>query len=229
MQAIVLAGGFGTRLQTVVKDVPKPMAEINGFPFLKYLLDTLVTQGFEKVVLSVGYKQEIIKNYFQARYQNMEIVYSSEDTPLGTGGAIVQSLEYIDSEQVFVLNGDTFFEVDFDAMMAIHCTMNADITLAAKEMHDFDRYGTVVVENSQIIGFQEKQYQAQGLINGGIYLLNRTLFQDFTLSGKFSFESDFLEKYLAEVKVAAFISEGYFIDIGIPEDYYQASTVFNGR
>ena len=229
MEAIVLAGGFGTRLQTVVKDVPKPMAEINGFPFLKYLLDSLNQQGVTRVILSVGYKQEIIKDYFQDRYLDMTIFYASEDSPLGTGGAIIEALKLTTNNEVYVLNGDTFFDVDLKAMQRFHKETNADISLATKVMQDFDRYGTVKIEARRVVGFEEKQYQTKGFINGGIYLIKKAVFDPFELNTKFSFESDFLEKKLQQLMVTAFKSDGYFIDIGIPDDYYHASTVFHGE
>ena len=226
MQAIILAGGFGTRLQTVVKDVPKPMADINGYPFLRYLLDALLKQGISKVILSVGYKKEVIKAYFDDHYLSMAIEYSSESRPLFTGGAIKQALALTDSEHVFVFNGDTFFDVNLQAMMRHHLQANADITLATKTMKDFDRYGTVVLNHERVIQFEDKKYQPEGLINGGVYLLQPNVFQPFRLPKKFSFENDFLETNLEKLQVNAFQSEGYFIDIGIPEDYLQAHTVF---
>jgi len=229
MEAIVLAGGFGTRLQSVVKDVPKPMAKINGMPFLKYLLDSLAKQGITKVILSVGYKQEIIKAYFQQHYLNMSIVYSSEQTPLGTGGAIVQALTMTQNDAVYVLNGDTFFDVDLHAMSIFHSNTVADITLATKVMKNFDRYGTVKINKGTIIAFEEKKYHSAGIINGGLYLIKKGLFDDFSLNPRFSFEGDFLEKNLQKLSVKAFDSNGYFIDIGIPDDYYHASTVFQSE
>ncbi|MDQ7091474.1 MAG: nucleotidyltransferase family protein [Methylococcales bacterium] len=229
MEAIILAGGFGTRLQTVVKDVPKPMAEINGYPFLKYLLDALITQGVTSVILSVGYKKECIKTYFNDRYQTLKIRYASEETPLGTGGAIIQALSMTTHESVYVLNGDTFFEVDLNAMQTLHLNTQADITVATKVMHDFDRYGTLTIKKGRVTAFEEKKYQTDGYINGGIYLIHKNLFNRFKIASKFSFEADFLEQNLAQLSVHAFESEGYFIDIGIPDDYYHASTVFHGK
>ncbi len=229
MEAIILAGGMGTRLQTVVKDVPKPMAKINGFPFLKYLLDSLNQQGITTVILSVGYKQEIIKDYFKDHYLDMTILYSSEDSPLGTGGAIIQALKLTTECDVYVLNGDTFFEVDLKAMQRLHTETKADISLATKVMQDFNRYGTVKIEVRRVIAFEEKQYQTEGSINGGVYLIKKEVFKPFQLETKFSFESDFLEIKLRQLNVISFMSEGYFIDIGIPEDYHHASTVFHGK
>ncbi|MCK5897987.1 MAG: nucleotidyltransferase family protein [Methylococcales bacterium] len=227
MQAIILAGGFGTRLQSVVKEVPKPMADINGYPFLKYLLDSLAKQGFKKIILSVGYKQAIIKDYFKDRYLEMEIIYSSEDTPLGTGGAIVKALKLTDSECVYILNGDSFFEIDLQEMQKAHLSSKADITLATKVMQNFDRYGTITLEKMRVIAFEEKKYHRDGLINAGIYCINPILFNDFQTQPKFSFETDFLENNLSRLQVNSFESTGYFIDIGIPEDYQHAHRIFS--
>ncbi len=176
-EAIVLAGGLGTRLRKVVKDVPKPMADINGKPFLEYLLTFLAKQGIEKVILSVGYKYEVIKSYFGNSFSGMELVYSIESEPLGTGGGIRQSLFYVDSEDVFIMNGDTFFEVDLNRLFLFHKEKNSVLSVALKPMKKFDRYGVVKLdENKKIIGFEEKKYYESGLINGGVYLLNKVFF-----------------------------------------------------
>jgi D-glycero-alpha-D-manno-heptose 1-phosphate guanylyltransferase len=134
----------------------------------------------------------------------------------------------LDSD-VYVLNGDTFFDVDLKAMQRLHLETKAEISLATKVMQDFDRYGTVKIEAGRIVAFEEKQYQAEGAINGGVYLIKKAVFDSFQLKTKFSFESDFLEKKLEQLTVTAFKSDGYFIDIGIPEDYYHASTVFHEK
>lgn len=229
MEAIILAGGRGTRLQTVVKNLPKPMAEINGFPFLKYLLDMLAQQGITTIILSVGYQQAIIKDYFQNNYLNMSVIYSSEDAPLGTGGAILQALNLTQNDDVYVLNGDTFFEVDLKKMRTVHIKTAADITLATKLMHKFNRYGVLKIEEGLVTGFEEKKYHSEGHINGGLYLIKKDLFNRFQLKNQFSFESDFLEKTVQQLSIKAFSCDGYFIDIGIPKDYELASTVFHGE
>ena len=224
MEAIVLAGGFGTRLRHIVPDVPKPMAPMDaaGTPFLQFLLDELLRQGVERVVLSTGYLDEVIVSYFGTSYRGMAIQYSHEDTPLFTGGAVKKALTCCAEPQVFVLNGDTFFGVDLPAMLQQHCAQRADFTIAVKEMRDFDRYGTVVFgEDRRIQAFCEKQPCACGWINGGVYCLRRDLLQDFPQE-KFSLEKDFMEKYPEKLRLSAFLSDGYFIDIGIPEDYYRA-------
>lgn len=223
MEAIVLAGGFGTRLRPAVADVPKPMAPMNkkGTPFLSYLFDFLKRNNISHIVLSIGYMGDIIKDFFGDEYQGISIDYSIEDTPLLTGGAIKKALTQCKDNDIFVLNGDTFFDVDLAAMMKGHQSANADLTIAIKEKYDFDRYGTVVFDNKKVIAFKEKKYCKAGWINGGIYCMKRNLLCGIDLQ-KFSFENDFMEKQVDNVEIIPFKSDGYFIDIGIPEDYFLA-------
>lgn len=221
-EAIVLAGGLGTRLQSVIKDIPKPMADIKGEPFLKYLLDYLSQNGIEKVILSVGFRHEVIEAYFGNRYKNIELYYAVEDEPLGTGGGIMNALNYSLENLVYLINGDTFFKVDLMELFKFHNQTKAEFTLALKPMINFDRYGTVEMNNDRIIRFNEKQYKDEGLINGGIYIVNKYLLKTLSLPGKFSFEKDFLEKYLTHFFINGCIIDNYFIDIGIPEDYQRA-------
>jgi len=219
-EAIILAGGLGTRLRKVVKDIPKPMADVNGKPFLEYLLAYLVKQGIKKIILSVGYKHEVIKTYFGNSFLGMEIVYSVETEPLGTGGGIRKSLSFVNSEDVFVLNGDTLFNIDLKKFSLFHKEKNSVLSVALRPMKEFDRYGAVELDNNRrIIGFKEKRYYEFGLINGGIYLLNKDFFATFGLKKSFSFEKDFLERYYNSYTFYGLEFEDYFIDIGIPEDY----------
>lgn len=215
-EAIILAGGFGTRLAHIVSDVPKPMAPVCGRPFLRFLLDDLQKHGFERVVLATGYKQEYIENFFGAHYRGMEIIYSPETTPLGTGGAIKQALTQCKEQWVAVLNGDTYFSVDFQAME--HAAVPGCITLAAKRMQHFDRYGTLELQGNRVTAFREKAPRQDGLINGGTYLLERTQMNRIT-EEQFSFETAVLEPMAKAGKVLAVENSGYFIDIGVPEDY----------
>ena len=217
MQAIILAGGFGTRLQKVVSDVPKPMAPIGKKPFLEYMLDELNNQGFNKAVLAVGYKKECIIEYFGYKYKNLDLVYSVEDEPLGTGGCVKQAIEFIDDEFVFVLNGDTMFKIDFNKMKELKT-----LSIACKRMYEFDRYGEVHIEEGIIKSFNEKKHVKEGYINGGIYYMPKDIFTKYNLEKKFSMEKDFFEKYMSSLNIRAFLSEDYFIDIGIPEDYEKA-------
>ena len=214
MQAIILCGGLGTRLKSVIKDIPKPMAPINGKPFLAFVLEYLKKQGIAEVVLSVSYKYELIQEYFKDEFEGIKICYNIEKELLSTGGAIKDALKFIQN-QVYVLNGDTFFDIDLGRLKLDE----SKICLALKQMNDFDRYGTVNVnEEGFVISFEEKIFKNQGLINGGIYLLDKDIFKDFALQEKFSFE-EFLQENYEKLKARAEIFDDYFIDIGVPSDY----------
>ncbi|MBT0818071.1 nucleotidyltransferase family protein [Campylobacter lari] len=214
MQAIVLAGGLGTRLKSVVQDLPKPMAPINGKPFLAFVLEYLKKQGIAEVVLSVSYKYELIQEYFKDEFEGLRIRYNIEKELLGTGGAIKDALKLIQN-QAYVLNGDTIFDIDLKKLVL----NDSKICIALKQMQNFDRYGTVNVNGQGIVtSFEEKIFKKQGLINGGIYLLEKDIFDKFDLGKKFSFE-EFLQSNCNVLKIQTQIFNDYFIDIGIPEDY----------
>jgi D-glycero-alpha-D-manno-heptose 1-phosphate guanylyltransferase len=229
-EAIILAGGFGTRLREVVADVPKPIAPIAGQPFLNYILKYLKHFGFDKAVLSVGYQGEKIQDLYGNEFEGIKLEYAFEDEPLGTGGAIKFSMLKTTSEEVLVLNGDTFFEVDLDELYQVHEELLGDVTMVLREVEKPDRYGTVVLaEYDRVSQFNEKQEGLKsGLINGGVYLIDRGAFELVPLDQKFSIEQDYYAKYLELIKIHGYISTGYFIDIGIPEDYYTANEAFKG-
>ncbi|WP_434637396.1 nucleotidyltransferase family protein [Sulfurimonas sp. NW7] len=219
MEAIILAGGLGTRLQSVVSDVPKPMAPIKDVPFLEYILKYLKKNGVSRAILSVGYKWEIIKEYFGDNFDGIELIYSVENEPLGTGGAIKKALSKVNSKKVYIINGDTFFNVD---LKTLDLSDKSKIQLSLKKMYNYDRYGSVEVdENSNVTKFTEKSFQEVGNINGGIYLVTKDIFDSFDVAVKFSFE-EFMENNFEDLHVTAQIFEDYFIDIGIPEDYARA-------
>ena len=224
MEAIILAGGFGTRLKKLGLNIPKPMVEVGGRPFLEYLLLYLRYHGVERVILSVGYKKEVIREHFGDLFRGMWIDYAEEEKPLGTGGGIRNAMGLCREDQVWVLNGDTFFEVDLPAMYAFHRNEKAMVTLAGKRMKQPGRYGLIEYNaQKQITGFREKDPAAvEGVINGGVYLLDRKGFLQRTPEGPFSMEHDFLEPYVAKEKFMLYLSDGYFIDIGIPEDLEKA-------
>ena len=227
-QAIVLAGGFGTRLRSVVQDVPKPMASVANRPFLEYIMNYLVENNFEKVVLAIGYLGEVVQNHFGDTYKGMTVEYAVEASPLGTGGGILNATATCSDEPILVLNGDTFFNVDFEKFRDFYFNKNAAIAFGLKPMTDFERYGTVELTNEKITQFKEKQYQKSGLINGGVYILRKAIFieKGFSVGQKFSFEADFLEKFVADLVFYGFVSDTYFIDIGIPEDFAKAQVDF---
>jgi len=221
-EAVILAGGFGSRLKSVVNDIPKPMALIKDLPFLAYLLEQLHKYKFDKAIFAAGYKSEIIESYFGTSYKNIEIAYSVEKEPLGTGGAITEAAGLITSEYFFVMNGDTFFEVDFEGMEEKYKKSKSGLMVALKMKINFNRYGAVVTKGEKIISFNEKRFCRKGLINGGIYIVNKDWMIEKSVGKMFSFEKDILEKLVREDQITYYISDGYFIDIGIPEDYIKA-------
>jgi len=227
-EAIILAGGLGTRLQGVIKEIPKSMALINGRPFLEYQLSYLEHWRVERVILSVGYKSDVISNYFKNKYKSLEIDYSYEDEPLGTGGGIKKAFEKVKSEAALVFNGDTFFDVDLEKLNAFRKNNNADILLVLRLVDDVKRFGTITNNKENLItDFCEKNNKSgKGYINGGIYFINKEYFQRFDLPEKFSIEKDFFENFHKSNKFYAFQSSSYFRDIGIPEDYYKAQDEF---
>ena len=227
MEAVVLAGGFGTRLRHVVADVPKPMAPVCGRPFLEYVLDDHTDKGATRIVLAVGYRQEVIRAHFGGAYRGAEIVYSSEDAPLLTGGAIRQGLTFCRGERVVIVNGDTFFDVDLDGMLRFAAEKDAPLVVASRRMTDFERYGVILSENGRITGFEEKRPRAEGDINGGIYAVRRDLLDG--MPEKFSFERDFMERRVGLMPMYVWPGGGYFIDIGVPEDYERAQRDFADR
>jgi len=225
MEAIILAGGLGTRLRSVVADLPKAMAPVAGRPFLEHLLDLLARAGFASAVLAVGYRADAIREHFGDRYRGLPLAYSIEGQPLGTGGAIRLAMNQASSPEVFVLNGDTFVDVDFSAMLAAHHRAPATMTIAVHEVCDAARYGALDIAGDRVRGFLEKGRAGRGWINAGVYLLARTLLDGEALPAAFSFESDYLVPNVAALRPLAFPTEGLFIDIGVPEDYARAQSL----
>lgn len=227
-EAVILAGGFGTRLRDVVSDLPKPMAPVCGKPFLHYLLRYLEGQGIRRVVLSVGYMHEKIEAYFGKRYGGIDVDYFIEHEPLGTGGGIRAALTKCTSKQVLVLNGDSFFEIPLLPFFTSHATAAADASLALRHVEDASRYGTVITQESNVTHFREKTgLQQPGDINAGVYILPRQRFLEETPEGKnFSIEREFFEPMIGVWKLHAYAADGYFIDIGIPADYHKANEDF---
>ena len=223
-ECIILAGGLGTRLRSEVADLPKCMAPVAGKPFIHWVIAHLTAQRITSFVLSLGYMHEIIEEYIQSNYPQLSVKFSVENEPLGTGGAIKLALSLCEDENVLVVNGDTLFETNNNALWEQHIKSNSACTLALKPMQNFERYGAVTVnEDNVITAFQEKKYMAQGLINGGVYLINQNNFNKINFPEKFSFEKEFLEKYLETLTMIGVEDDGYFIDIGIPEDFKKAN------
>ena len=222
-EAIILAGGLGTRLRSVVSAQPKCMAVVAGKPFLHYVINYLQQQGIERFIFSLGYKHEMIETYVSDQYSMLDVQYSIEEEPLGTGGAIKLACKKTTRNNVLVLNGDTLFSIDLAKLSTFHELKKASCTLSLKAMADFDRYGAVTLrEDNRIDSFKEKQFYKSGLINGGIYALDKAQFTVTNLPDKFSFEKEYLEKFYAEQNMYGIEQDAYFIDIGIPEDYERA-------
>lgn len=221
-EAIVLAGGMGSRLGALVENVPKPMLQIQGRPFLEYLLDELIKNEITTVVLSVGYRRDVIQRHFGDNYKSLQLKYCIEEIQLGTGGAIKKSLEITDSDDVLICNGDTFFPVAVQDMFSYHIAGKALCTVAVKRMDCCDRYGMVEYKEGRIIKFSEKKPGQSGFINGGIYIANKKIHNYFPVAEKFSIEKDVLEKICNAADLKAFESDAFFIDIGIPEDLQSA-------
>jgi D-glycero-alpha-D-manno-heptose 1-phosphate guanylyltransferase len=220
MQTMILVGGRGTRLAKVISDVPKPMAQVSGRPFLEYLLDYCLKQGLDDFIFSLGYKGEIIKNHFGNKYKNAKIEYAIENEPLGTGGAILNAMEKLSAKQTFlVLNGDTLVKFNLNKFYQHHLSRAAKLSVLLKRMPDCSRYGEAVIKNDTIIKFNYPGFAHVGLVNAGVYLIEPDLFINYDMPKKFSFESDFLYPYVDKVKPNAFVVDKYFIDIGVPEDY----------
>ena len=228
MEAIILAGGFGTRLKSVVADLPKPMAPINGRPFLAFLLDSLQEKGFTRIILSVGYRSAAIRDYFGSSYRGMAITYAVESSPLGTGGAIALAMKLAKQEAIFVFNGDTYLEIDAVALLA--CWQKTQLPMiVVRHVPDAGRYGRVESDHGRITSFHEKGEAVEGLINAGCYILPKTVFDDFELPVAFSFETDYLPHALQHGSLMACPCDGLFIDIGIPEDYSKAQQLLASR
>ena len=222
-EAIILAGGLGTRLQQVLPDVPKCMAPVAGRPFLFYVINYLRSHGVEKFIFSLGYKHELVTQYLKEQFSTLDYKNSIETEPLGTGGAIKLACDKVSGKSVFVANGDTLFKVNISGMATFHNQHHSDCTLALKPMMNFNRYGVVELnQDDSIKSFKEKKHYKTGLINGGLYALNISKFLEEDLPIKFSFEKEYLEKFYPHKKMYGFRQDEYFIDIGIPEDYKRA-------
>jgi D-glycero-alpha-D-manno-heptose 1-phosphate guanylyltransferase len=227
-EAIILAGGFGTRLKPVLNDKPKPMAPVCGRPFLEHLFDYLLKYGINKVVIAAGYRHEDIISHFGNKFKDLYIAYSIEKEPLGTGGAILKATGSVFSDSFFVMNGDTYFDVDLASFVSSFSKNNAFLSIALKPMENFDRYGSVAIDNEKIISFNEKKFCTTGLINGGIYLIRKSWLNRSAPGKIFSFEKEILENNVRNTHFAYFISDTYFIDIGVPEDYARANEEMTG-
>lgn len=226
MDAIILAGGQGTRLQNILPDIPKPLAPINEIPFLDFLISFLQCQKeIEKIIISVGYKKEkIIK-----RYQNLNnIIFSEENFPLGTGGAIKKAFSLTNSQNFLVLNGDSFTEYSLSDFLKFHLEKNADISIIANYQKDLSRYGSLSIhQNKLVLSFEEKKEKKDGYINSGVYLMKKNIFNNFNFQESFSIEKDFFPIAIKSKNIFAYEISSKFIDIGTEDSYKEAQNIFS--
>ena len=225
--AVILSGGLGTRLRSVVLGQPKVLSEVNSRPFIAYLLDQLSQAGIEKVVLCTGYLGEQVKATFGEYYKDITLLYSQERITLGTGGALRLALPLLKSEPVLVLNGDSFCQADFVNFLNQHITKKATASLLLAEVPDFSRYGSVRMSmNGEITSFEEKSRKAgHGLINAGVYLLNNTFLESIPVNINISLEHEMFPLWINK-GLYGFQNKGNFLDIGIPQDYAAAGRFF---
>lgn len=227
--AIILAGGMGTRLKTIISDLPKPMAPIMNVPFLTYQLNYLKHFGIKKVIFSVGYLSEKIIAHYNQSFENISIEYSIEKNPLGTGGGIRMAMSNLNEDLVLILNGDSFFDLNLEQFYNLHLEQKSEFSLALRYVNNSERYGNIEFNSSnQITSFIEKnQLNQSGYINAGVYILSKKLYLQNTKPNiNFSIEKDFFEKQLNQLIIKGFEFKDYFIDIGIPEDYLKAQNDF---
>jgi D-glycero-alpha-D-manno-heptose 1-phosphate guanylyltransferase len=224
MEAIVLAGGFGTRLRQVVPDLPKPMAPIAGRPFLEILLASLAKKGFKRIVLSLGFMADKIIGHFGNQYLGMELVYEVESQPLGTGGAVRAALSRCVADHSFVFNGDTYLDLEVAGLEALWQSTRCP-AIVVREVPDTARFGRVVLTEGRVTSFLEKGLTGPGMINAGCYVLPKNLLDDFPPGQNFSLETDFFYDAIQRMKFSGFVTEGLFIDIGVPDDYELAQTL----
>jgi D-glycero-alpha-D-manno-heptose 1-phosphate guanylyltransferase len=227
MEAIILAGGFGTRLRQTVAGVPKPMAPIAGRPFLEILLTSLARKGFVHVVLSVGFMAEKISNHFGNHFKGMHLEYAVEDQPLGTGGGVRLAMNKVGSDHVFVFNGDTFFDLDAQ-QLEDHWQRRERPIIVGRVVPDTARYGRILSDQGVATGFNEKEVAGPGLINAGCYVLKQDQLDGFELGQAFSLETDFLRPAVLRGEFDVFETQGLFIDIGVPDEFMRAQTELAG-
>lgn len=227
MEAIILAGGLGTRLREVVPELPKPMAHIAGRPFLEILLNSLAQKGFHRVILSLGHMADKVVAHFGTHFCGIELVYEIEKSPLGTGGALRSALLQATKDHIFVFNGDTYLDIEAEELENAWKKNHRPLIVAC-EVADTARYGSLNTKAGLVIGMTEKGQSGPGLINAGCYLIPTNILDAFTIGQNFSFETDFLKKTLGIKNFELFVTKGRFIDIGIPEDYARAQIELAG-
>ena len=226
-EAIILAGGFGTRLKPVVSDVPKPMAPIKNRPFLEILIECFSQKGIQHFVISTGYRSEIIETYFKDKYDHIKISFSKEKEPLGTGGGIKLAMRKIIGDTALVMNGDTLFDVDLgklDKFMPLKHPV-----IFGRKVSDVSRYGHFILDGEHVLHYQEKTGSGSGLINGGVYFLPKDMFDQFEIGQNFSLEKNIFGQFNESNPAHVIVSNSFFIDIGLPRSYQLAQNILENK
>ncbi|MDD3374991.1 MAG: sugar phosphate nucleotidyltransferase [Candidatus Omnitrophica bacterium] len=220
IDVVVLAGGLGKRLRSETGNTPKVLAQVNGVPFLDILLKNLSSQGFKKVILCTGYQSQEIESYYQNNALGLTIEFSTEEAPLGTGGAIKKARSFVRSDKFFALNGDCFCTVLFKDFLKFHNEKNAFTSMVLTEVKDKKDFGSVVIDdNNAIMSFQEKSEKAfSPYVSVGIYCFEREVFDSMPSQEAFSIEHDFFPN-LINKSFFGFITDQGFLDIGTPDRY----------
>ena len=229
IDVLILCGGQGTRMRPVLADKPKILIDLGGKPFLDILLKNLATQGFQRIILSVGYLKEQIINHFATNTdKKIQIEFATEDTPLGTGGAVKKAKSLIKSDNFLIMNGDSLCLVDYQKFYENHLDKGALISMVLNKVADTSDYGEVKLDDgNKIVNFNEKGGgKKSGLISAGIYFMRKNIFSYMPKESNFSLEYDFFPKIL-DKPCYGFVSEEEFIDIGTPKKYKRASQLIS--
>lgn len=226
--AAILAGGLGTRLRSVVSDRPKVMATVAGRPFITHLLDELAGSAVKRVVLCTGYMAVMIREVLGDSFRGMELAYSEEDTPLGTGGALRHASRHFSGDRLLVLNGDSYCQCDLDGFIAGHAASGATAGMVLVHVDDVSRFGAILInKTSRVESFVEKgDLSGPGWINAGIYLLPVRLIQQSAPGRQISLEREVFPALIAD-GLYGYPCTGAFIDIGIPAEYQRAQSLFS--
>lgn len=227
-EAILLVGGRGTRLKSVVSDVPKPLAPVAGRPFLAWVLDHLAESGIRRCILATGYLSSMVESCIGRRWQQMKVRYSVEEHALGTGGAVALASRQVQGDGVHVLNGDTFLRYSPMALETVTRLTGAPIGVALARVDDVGRYGAVSVDGGRVLAFREKGDNGPGLVNAGSYFFSSAALDQLASLAPSSLENDVLVPHAAVGSIAAFTETSDFIDIGVPDDYARAQFIFGG-
>jgi D-glycero-alpha-D-manno-heptose 1-phosphate guanylyltransferase len=216
---VILCGGLGTRLREVTKDLPKPMVNINGDPFLNLIIDDASAFGFRRFILCVGYKSEVIGNYYKKKKDRLKYVLSEEDAPMGTGGAVKKARDLIASKFFFVLNGDSICRIDLKQFLAFHLEKKAEISIALTSIENPQDYGSVSLNaDHEITGFNEKTAvpSEAGWVNAGIYIFNHHAINSFPPHKKISLEYDVFPSFVGK-GLYGYVNHVRLFDIGTPQ------------